>query len=190
MPSRSTGTTGRFGAVGTLRWVGLLAALYWVVALVLVVAGVGKLVDGGRTRDAMARLGLPAPRLGSVSVGLWEVLLGGAALLAPPSGAAVVVALLVGASYLALAVVVVVAMRRGLDDCGCIGVRASAPSGVHVVVNLASAAIAAAAAILGPDDLVTGLDEVGLPWSFLLAAVVAGVAGAVVALPGGSAADE
>ena len=177
-------------AVVTLLGVGLLAALYWVVALVLVVAGVGKLVDPARTGGAMAALGLPAPRFGARVVGAWEVVLGGAALMAPRGGVGTIVAALVAATYLVLALVVAVAIRRGLADCGCIGVRASAPSSLHVALNVGSALVAATVSVFGAADLVSGLEDLGLPWNLLTAVVVAGAAGALVALPGGSAAEQ
>lgn len=172
--------------VGTLRPVLVIDFAYWVVALVLVVAGVGKLVDPRRTAEAIRRLGLPAPGVSARLVGLWEVLVGGAALLAPAGGVASIVALLVAVSYCALALVVVAAMRRGLDDCGCIGVGASAPSVAHVVLDAGSALAAFAAAWFGPVDLVAGLGDAGAPWSVLLGLGVAVAAGAVVALPGRS----
>ncbi|MFV0316943.1 MAG: MauE/DoxX family redox-associated membrane protein [Microthrixaceae bacterium] len=165
----------------------VLAAGYWVVALVLVVSGVGKLVDGGRTRRAMAELSLPAPTFVGRLVGLWEVLIGGSALLAAPGGVAGIVAVLVALTYLVLAVVVVFAIRRGLEDCGCVGMRATRPSWTHVVMNLVSVAIALAAAVWGPLDLVGGLEDIGMPLGVGVGAAVAVVAGAVVALPGAGA---
>ena len=194
MWKRFSGSVGRRGGVGTggryASGVGLLAAFYWVVALVLVVAGVGKLADPARTGGAMAALGLPAPRFGARVVGAWEVVLGGAALMAPRGGVGTIVAALVAATYLVLALVVAVAIRRGLADCGCIGVRASAPSSLHVALNVGSALVAATVSVFGAADLVSGLEDLGLPWNLLTAVVVAGAAGALVALPGGSAAEQ
>ncbi|MEZ5269600.1 MAG: hypothetical protein R2789_13890 [Microthrixaceae bacterium] len=177
-------------AVVTLLGVGLLAALYWVVALVLVVAGVGKAGGSGSYRRSDGRSGPARASVrckggGSVGGGPRRRSSDGSR-----GGVGTIVAALVAATYLVLALVVAVAIRRGLADCGCIGVRASAPSSLHVALNVGSALVAATVSVFGAADLVSGLEDLGLPWNLLTAVVVAGAAGALVALPGGSAAEQ
>jgi hypothetical protein len=58
---------------------------------------------------------------------------------------------LVAASYLAFAAFVVAALRAGtmVGSCGCFGREDTPPHLIHVVVDVALAATAAAAAVLG-----------------------------------------
>lgn len=162
----------------------LLDALYWVCALVLVVSGASKLRDASSTRATMSSLGLPHGAVTGHLVAVTEVLLGAGALMAAPGPLAILLAVLVAATYAAFALVVLAAMRAGLQDCGCIGVRLVRPSALHVVLNLAAALVAMASALQGPVDLVGGLGELPLPAAVASGAVVAVAAGAAVALPG------
>lgn len=167
-----------------LGWVDLLDAAYWVCALVLVVSGASKLSGGSSVGETLAALGLPAPPRAGAIVGIFEVLVGGAALLAPHGAVASVVAVLVALTYAVFAVVVHSAMRAGLSDCGCIGVRVTPPSTAHVVFNVVAAAIAATAAVTVPVDLLDGLTSLGAPWSVIVGAVVAVTGGALAVVPG------
>ncbi len=162
----------------------VLDALYWVCALVLVVSGASKLTDGSSVGDTLSQLGLPKPPRAGLVVGCFEVLVGAAALMAPPNAIGSVVAVLVALTYAAFASVVFSAMRAGLADCGCLGVRPTRPSVFHVLFNLVAACVAAFAALTTPLDLAGGLSSVGLPWAVLVALAVALSAGALVALPG------
>jgi hypothetical protein len=162
----------------------VLDLLYWVCALVLVVSGASKFAGRDSVRDTLSRLGFPAPPRAGTLVGIIEVLVGGAALMAPPGAVASVVAVMVALIYALFALVVISAMRAGLEDCGCIGVRSTPPSVGHVVFNLAASLVAAASAVTTPVDLVGGLAEVPMPWAVLVAAAVAVGAGALVSLPG------
>lgn len=162
----------------------MLDAIYWVCALVLVVSGASKLTDRGSVRDTLSQLGLPAPPRVGTLVGIIEVLVGAAALMAPPGAVASVVAVMVALIYAVFAVVVISAMRAGLEDCGCIGVRSTPPSAGHVVFNLVACTVAAASAVTTPVDLVGGLAEVPMPWAVVVALVVAFAAGSLVSLPG------
>lgn len=162
----------------------VLDACYWVCALVLVVSGASKLTGGDSVRDTLSRLGLPAPPHAGRLVGGGEVLVGAAALMAPPGEVASVVAVLVALVYAVFAVVVVSAMRAGLEDCGCIGVRPTAPGAGHVVLDAAASLVAIAAAVATPVDLVGGLSGLSTPWAVLVGAGVALAAGAIVSLPG------
>jgi hypothetical protein len=162
----------------------VLDAFYWVSALVLVVSGASKLTGHGSVRDTLSQLGLPAPPRVGVLVGVIEVLVGAAALMAPPGAVASVVAVMVALIYAVFALVVISAMRAGLQDCGCIGVRPMPPSAGHVAFNLAACIVAAASAVTTPVDLVGGLAELPMPWAVLVGLVVALAAGSLVSLPG------
>jgi len=114
-------------------------------ALLLVFAGATKAVDPAMTAGALRALGLPSSkilvRLGAAA----ELLLG---LLAVIAGW-VAVWWLVAASYLAFAAFVVAALRAGtmLGSCGCFGREDTPPHPLHVVIDVALAATAAAAAV-------------------------------------------
>jgi Methylamine utilisation protein MauE len=114
-------------------------------ALLLVFAGATKAVDPATTAGALRALGLPSSkilvRLGAAA----ELLLG---LLAVIAGW-VAVWWLVAASYLAFAAFVVAALRAGtmLGSCGCFGREDTPPHPLHVVIDVALAATAAAAAV-------------------------------------------
>jgi hypothetical protein len=114
-------------------------------ALLLVFAGATKAVDPAMTAGALRALGLPSSkilvRLGAAA----ELLLG---LLAVIAGG-VAVWWLVAASYLAFAAFVVAALRAGtmLGSCGCFGREDTPPHPLHVVIDVALAATAAAAAV-------------------------------------------
>lgn len=130
-------------------------ALFWVVCLVLVVAGSSKLVAPEQVASTLVALGGPrrAPRstssvpgvLAARVVGALEVVLGVAGL----AVGGTVVASGVAAVYAAFAVIVVLARRRGLSSCGCFGASSAPPSWVHVAVNAGSGAVALAAAVIG-----------------------------------------
>ena len=114
-------------------------------ALLLVFAGAMKTVDPAMTAGALRALGLPSSkilvRLGAAA----ELLLG---LLAVTVGWAAVW-WLVATSYLAFAAFVVAALRAGtmLGSCGCLGREDTPPHPLHVVIDVALAATAAAAAV-------------------------------------------
>jgi hypothetical protein len=116
-------------------------------ALLLAFAGAAKAVEPAMTVGALRALGLPSSstwvRLGATA----ELLLG---LLAAAAGWAWVW-WLVAASYLAFAAFVVAALRAGtmLGSCGCLGREDTPPHAVHVVVDVALAATAAASAVVG-----------------------------------------
>jgi hypothetical protein len=162
----------------------VLDAAYWVTCVVLVVSGVTKLGDSSTTDRMLVALGLPAPRNTGRVVGAGEVLIGAAGLMAASGPVATVVAVVVALIYFAFTVVVLLAMRAGLEDCGCIGVRPRRPSWTHVAINAVSATVALAAAVVGPNDLATGLSSLDTGWAGLVGVAVAAGAGALVALPG------
>jgi hypothetical protein len=159
--------------------VDVLDALFWVTCLVLAAAGAAKLADPTPTGSTLAALGLPG---GPVAARL----VGGAELGLAVAGLAVggaVVAAGVALAYGAFAVVVVLARRRGLASCGCFGARSAPPSRVHVLVNAASALVAAVAVAVVPLPAADGLAAVGGTFlSAVVAALVLLAAALVVAV--------
>jgi hypothetical protein len=116
-------------------------------ALLLAFAGAAKAVDPVTTVGALRALGLPSSRTGVRTGAAAELLVG---LLAAAVGWAWVW-WLVAASYLAFAAFVVAALRAGtmVGSCGCFGHEDTPPHPIHVVVDVALAATAAASAVLG-----------------------------------------
>ena len=116
-------------------------------ALLLAFAGAAKAVDPVMTVGALRALGLPSSRTWVRTGAAAELLVG---LLAAAAGWAWVW-WLVAASYLAFAAFVVAALRAGtmVGSCGCFGREDTPPHPIHVVVDVALAATAAAAAVLG-----------------------------------------
>lgn len=131
----------------------ILAGPFAIFSALLAVGGALKAVDPGDTAHALGALGLPHTRLLVRAGGVAEVVVGvGALVVGGP-----VFAGLVAASYLAFTAFVVVALRRGapISSCGCFGKVDTPPSSVHVVIDLAAAAIATVVAVAG--------DPVALP---------------------------
>jgi hypothetical protein len=123
-------------------------------ALVLAVAGAMKAVDPAMTSGALRALRLPSsPRLVRAGAGA-EVVLG---VVATTTGAPAAW-WLVAVSYLAFAAFVVAALRAGtmVGSCGCLGRKDTPPHPVHVVLDIALAAFAAAAGVgeIAPLDAV------------------------------------
>jgi len=147
--------------------------MFWVVCLVLVVAGTSKVSAPQLVAPTFAALlsgrsgKEPAGRSGDGSSGVWvartlgavELLVGIVALTVGGVAAAVAVAV----TYVVFAGVVVMARRRGLASCGCFGLRSAPPSWVHVAVNAVSSAIAVGAAVAadGPVPVADGLEDLG-----------------------------
>lgn len=149
-----------------MRAVSTVDALFWVVCLVLVVAGAAKVTDPSQVATTLSALGVgrrgDRPLLTARMLGVVEVVTAVAALTVGGRLLAAVVAL----CYAGFAVVVLAARRRGLPSCGCFGARSAPPSRVHVAVNVASAAVAVAAAVAGrggggPEPVADGLGGLG-----------------------------
>ncbi len=178
--------------IGPISLIGVSAvdALFWVVCLVLVVAGSSKLVAPEQVASTLVALGGPRRSSRSASsvsgvlaarvVGAFEVVLGIAGL----AVGGTVIALGVSAVYVGFAVVVVVARRRGLSGCGCFGATSAPPSWVHVAVNVGSALVAAVAAATsgGPAPAADGLGAVSSSTAMAVAALVLLATALVVAL--------
>ena len=116
-------------------------ALYASAAVLLVIAGVVKVVRPANTVALLEDLG--APSLGPVdgrrltfALGGFEIALGLAALITEVTELAIVV----GGVYVVFATTVVRAMRLGAGSCGCFGRIDAPPSWWHIVGNLALAA--------------------------------------------------
>lgn len=116
-------------------------------ALVVLVSGGAKVVSPAGFAGLLSTFGVPGSRWLARLAGLAELLFAAAVLVI--GGA--IVTLCLGVAYLLFAVVVVLARRRGVQDCGCFGVVASAPPNVlHVLVNLAAAAVLLVAGLTVP----------------------------------------
>jgi hypothetical protein len=151
----------------------VIAGLLGAAALLLVVAGAGKVVDPTRTVGALKALGWPSSpwlvRLGALA----ETLLGATALVVDGQ----VWGLLVAASYLGFTLFVISAIRADtpLASCGCFAQVDTPPRPAHVVVT----ALLAGGAVLS-----SALDAAPLfsaPWTaWLVAFVTATIAGSAL----------
>lgn len=121
----------------------VLAAPLAAAALLLVVAGAGKVRRPGSGVLALRSIGWRVPSAVVRTAGAAELLLGIATLaLGGPVPAA-----LVAVSYAAFSGFVALALRRGgaLGSCGCFGVPDTPPTATHAVLTAALAAVAVAA---------------------------------------------
>jgi len=143
----------------------VLDAAFWVICLVLAAAGATKLIEPGPLAAALVQLRSPASPAGAPAPTTAVPLavargVGGVELALALLGLAVGgrwVAAGVALAYAVFGVVVLVARRRGLPSCGCFGSHSGAPSPVHAVVNLLSAAVAVAAAVVGVPAVADGI---------------------------------
>jgi hypothetical protein len=118
----------------------LLLGPYLAVGLLLGAAGALKVRRPDTTARAMREVGLPASAL-AVRIG------GGVEVVVAIGSVAIrgwLFPVLVGVSYTAFTLFVLLAMQQGrpLSSCGCFGGRDTPPSGVHVAVDAAAAAVA------------------------------------------------
>jgi len=122
-----------------------LAGPFLVTAALLAAGGASKVVRPATTARALDEMGLKVSPV--------AVRIGAAAELGVAAGALAgggrVFAALVAASYVGFAAFVLAALRRGtpLSSCGCFGVTDTPPTGIHVIVNVAAAAIAGSVAV-------------------------------------------
>lgn len=121
-------------------------------ALLMVAAGIPKIVDPYPLVRAVSSIGLPAhrslPRLVRVGA-LLEALVGAWALIAPHRAPVTLVAL----SYAGFTAFVLAALRSStgvLSSCGCFGKADTPPTRSHAVVTGILAVSATAAAVTGP----------------------------------------
>jgi hypothetical protein len=154
--------------------VSVLAGPFAIAAVLLAVGGAAKAVRPRDTAQALTAVGVRFPRwvparvavriggVVEVGVGVGALLVGGPVLCA-----------LVAVSYLAFTAFVVVALRRDapISSCGCFGKVDTPPSLVHVVLDLAFAAVATAAAFTGDVALPDVLGDqplLGIPFLLLV----------------------
>jgi hypothetical protein len=126
----------------------LLAGPFLAAGVLLVAAGVPKLVDPMPLVRAVRQSGLPAGRTSIRLVALAEVAVGLYALVAPGR----VSALLTALAYLVFTAFVARALARGgvLGSCGCFGKPDTPPTRTHLVVTGAIVVVAAAVALDPP----------------------------------------
>jgi hypothetical protein len=151
-----------------------LAGPFLAAAVLLMVAGAGKLVDPTPLVRALRSLSLPSGRRLVRAGAAAEVLVGAAAITTGSRAAAVAVA----ASYAVFTLVVLRGLARGavLSSCGCFGKQDTPPTVTHAVVTGAAAAVAAVVAVhpIGPlPDLLGGQPGAGVPLLLAVAAVAA-----------------
>ena len=152
----------------------VLAGPFTIAAVLLAIGGALKAVRPRDTAQALTAIGLrfpsSLPARGAVRVGgAIETVIGVGALL---TGGPVFAAL-VAASYLVFTIFVVVALRSGapISSCGCFGKVDTPPSMVHVVIDLAAAAVAVGAAVVGDVALPDVLGDqplLGIPFLLLI----------------------
>ena len=150
-----------------------LAGPLHLLALVLVVSGIGKVVDPWPATGAMRDAGLPVPfrgrAVGGCLLGVAEATIGMAALAVPTWWAAATL----GAFYAALAGFVLrLRSRDGEAGCGCFGASSTPPGPAHLVLNGVAAIVGFGAAAAGVPDIVDVFDDgfgVAVPYVVLLA---------------------
>ncbi len=132
------------------------AGPFLVAVALLAAAGALKVVRPDTTAKALGELGWPASPTLVRAGALGELIVAAGALV----GGGRPFAALVAVSYLGFAAFVLAALRRGtpLATCGCFGVEDTPPTGVHLGLNLAAAAVAGIVALTGSG--VGGLAEI------------------------------
>jgi hypothetical protein len=150
----------------------VLTAPALVAASLLALAGAQKVLDPTMAVGALRALRLPSSPILVLIGSAVEVVLGVAAVTV--GGA--VLWWLVALSYLAFAAFVVAAMRSGtmIGSCGCFGREETPPHAVHVVLDLALVAAAAAVAVRMPDPPLDAL--IDHPGGGIVVAALAGLA--------------
>lgn len=116
-----------------------VTAATWVFALLLAVAGAGKIARPAATGAALQVAHLPSDRRLVRALGAAELILAMAVLLV--AGAVATAAL--SAAYAAFAGFAFAQARQGAG-CGCFGATSAPATGLHVGVNVAGAVLAAA----------------------------------------------
>ena len=126
---------------------GALAGPYAAAAILLGVGGALKFRRPTPTATALGSVGLPRSIALVRALGAGEVVIA----LGAVTVGHVVFALLVGLSYLAFAAFVLLALTRGgaISSCGCFGEPDTPATPVHVVLDVAAAAVALAVAAGG-----------------------------------------
>jgi hypothetical protein len=123
--------------------VDVFALALGVAAVLLVLAGAGKLAGPAPTAAALRGVGVRVPDAAVRLLGLVEIGLGVAAVLSSAAAPALGVA----AVYAGFTAFVIVALRQAVPSCGCFGSTGAAPSWTHAALNIVLAACAAVAAV-------------------------------------------
>lgn len=149
----------------------VVVALHAAAALLLLVAGMAKIVRPAPTTDLLVALGLPGRAEMVVGIGVVEVIVGlGALAVGGP-----VTAMATGVLYVGFTGAVVRAMRAGAASCGCFGRIDAPPSWLHVGGNAALAALSfVAAGGDAPIDVMDGQPAGGIGF-VVLVGVLAGL---------------
>ena len=153
--------------------VDVVIALHGAAAVLLLVAGLAKLVCPQPATELLEALGFPARALVALAIGATEIAVGIGALAV--GGTAFAAA--TGVLYVGFGLVVTRALVVGAESCGCFGRADAPPSLIHVVGNAAFAAISfwAASAEKSPVDVMDSQPAAGLPF-VLVVGVLAGLA--------------
>ena len=139
----------------------------------LLLAGAAKVTAPDATRVALRSAGLPSKAWMARALGVVEIAIAGAALVVGGAIPAALVAL----TYVGFAGFVAVLARRtrSTAPCGCFGASDAPVGTLHVVLNVAIAALAVGAAIRPTDGLAQATSET--PWAgvpfFALTALLA-----------------
>jgi hypothetical protein len=149
---------------------GLLAALLYSAAALLVAAGAVKLRRPKPTVDALAGVGLPGRRVLVRSLAIVEIAVGVGVFLWP--GAFAPALALLYASFAGF-VSYVLAKNLPLSSCGCLGETDTEPSRVHVAVTAAAAVVGLVAGFAPPKAASDLLADTPVAGTFFLATVVA-----------------
>ena len=149
-----------------------LTAATWVVALLLIVAGWGKLNRPAGTGAALQVVSLPSDARLARVLGLGEMCLGVAVL----AGGGRLPTVLLALAYAGFAVVAERQRRNG-GSCGCFGTTSTPATALHVWFDVTAAAVAAAAAVAPGASLTATATDDPLRGALilLLVAVAAGV---------------
>jgi Methylamine utilisation protein MauE len=150
----------------------VVVALHASAALLLLVAGLAKIMRPAPTTDLLVSLGVPVGERSARGIGAVESAVGIAAL---GTGGAVTAAV-TGAFYVAFVAVVVRAIGAGATSCGCFGRVDAPPSWIHVVGNAVLAGVSFTA--IAGDPVIDVMDDqpAGGLGFVLLVGVVAGLA--------------
>ena len=150
----------------------VVVVLHVAAALLLIVAGVAKIVRPAPTTDLLASFGLPEVSAVVVVIGVVESVVG---ILALVVGGPLLAAA-IGAVYVGFVAVVWRALVTGATTCGCFGRVNSPPSWLHVVGN-AGFAVASFVAAAGRTPAQVMADQPASGIGFVLGSgVIAGLA--------------
>ncbi len=144
---------------------------FHVVAVLLLTAGIAKLVRPGPTVDVARAGGLAASSFLVRCFALAEVAAGAAGIIIGGRTVAVSVAVL----YLLFAGFVAMLMMRGITTagCGCFGQATEEPPGaIHIAVDIGAGLIGIAAAVVSvprASEVLSSQPAFGLPYAFFVA---------------------